>query len=100
MLGRKHIQRLWTMLTAKSASDRGAAATEYAVILMAFAITVVAGLSYLGGAAGGSFSDVVINAPLSEAGCKLGGWEHLSHPDGTPFKNQGDCVSYAVHNNQ
>jgi len=93
MWGRKHIQRLWTMLTAKTAAERGAAATEYAVILMAFAITVVAGLSYLGASTGGSFSEVVINAPLSIAACKLGGWENLSHPDGTPFQNQGDCVS-------
>lgn len=26
--------------------------------------------------------------------CKKGGWQHLTRADGTPFKNQGDCVSY------
>ncbi len=25
---------------------------------------------------------------------KLGGWKTMTHPDGTPFRNQGDCVSY------
>ena len=94
MWGRKHIQRLWTILTAKSATERGAAATEYAVILMAFAITVVAALSYLGASTGGSFSEVVINAPLSMAACKLGGWETMEFPNGDPFTNQGDCVSF------
>jgi hypothetical protein len=27
-------------------------------------------------------------------GCKNGGWETLRRADGSPFKNQGDCVSY------
>jgi len=26
--------------------------------------------------------------------CKKGGWETMRRADGTPFKNQGDCVSY------
>ena len=26
--------------------------------------------------------------------CKDGGWQTLSRANGTPFKNQGDCVSY------
>ena len=26
--------------------------------------------------------------------CKKGGWQTMSRADGTPFKNQGDCVSY------
>jgi hypothetical protein len=26
--------------------------------------------------------------------CKDGGWQHLHRANGTPFKNQGDCVSY------
>jgi hypothetical protein len=26
--------------------------------------------------------------------CKNGGWQNLRRADGTPFKNQGDCVSY------
>jgi hypothetical protein len=26
--------------------------------------------------------------------CKKGGWQNMSRADGSPFKNQGDCVSY------
>jgi hypothetical protein len=26
--------------------------------------------------------------------CKKGGWETLSRDDGSPFKNQGDCIQY------
>ena len=26
--------------------------------------------------------------------CKEGGWQNLSRTDGTPFKNQGDCIQY------
>lgn len=26
--------------------------------------------------------------------CKNGGWETLSRDDGSPFKNQGDCIQY------
>ena len=29
--------------------------------------------------------------------CKDGGWRTLTREDGTPFRNQGDCVSYANH---
>jgi hypothetical protein len=39
--------------------------------------------------AGGGNSD---NANL----CKKGGWQNLVRADGTPFGNQGDCVSYAA----
>lgn len=28
--------------------------------------------------------------------CQQGGWQHLYRTDGTGFKNQGDCVSYAA----
>ena len=46
-----------------------------------------------------------IAAPIALAGggnsdasnaCKQGGWQNLVRQDGTDFKNQGDCVSYAV----
>jgi hypothetical protein len=30
------------------------------------------------------------------APCKQGGWQNLVRQDGTGFKNQGDCVSYAA----
>ena len=26
--------------------------------------------------------------------CKNGGWASLTRPDGSPFKNQGDCIQY------
>jgi hypothetical protein len=28
--------------------------------------------------------------------CQQGGWQKLVREDGTPFKNTGDCVSYAA----
>jgi hypothetical protein len=34
------------------------------------------------------------NVPTTEADCKNGGWTRTVHADGTPFKNQGDCVQY------
>jgi hypothetical protein len=34
------------------------------------------------------------NTPTSEAQCKDGGWTRTVRRDGTPFKNQGDCVQY------
>jgi hypothetical protein len=34
---------------------------------------------------------------LAKAACKNGGWQTLQTADGTPFTNQGRCVSYAVH---
>jgi hypothetical protein len=35
-----------------------------------------------------------INPPTDKDGCKDGGWQTLTRADGSPFKNQGDCVSY------
>lgn len=34
--------------------------------------------------------------PTSIGDCKKGGWESLTDAYGTPFKNQGDCVSYVA----
>ena len=34
--------------------------------------------------------------PSSKSDCKKGGWESLTDAAGTPFKNQGDCVSYVA----
>ncbi len=36
----------------------------------------------------------VIAVPTSEAQCKLDGWKLLARTDGSPFKNQGDCVQF------
>ncbi len=35
-------------------------------------------------------------APTSKNQCKDGGWQNLTDNNGTPFKNQGDCVSYVA----
>ena len=34
------------------------------------------------------------NVPTTEAQCKNGGWTRSVRPNGTAFKNQGDCVSF------
>ena len=34
------------------------------------------------------------NVPTTEAQCKTGGWTSTTRPDGTPFKNQGDCMQF------
>ncbi len=102
MWGSQHIQRLWTALKARIQDELGAAMVEYTVIAAALAIAVIGGLSFLGGAVGGSFTDVVINAPLAQADyginpheCKMGGWEGLYRADTSGFNNQGDCMQYA-----
>jgi len=33
--------------------------------------------------------------PSAKDECKDGGWEDLRREDGSPFKNQGECVAYA-----
>ena len=35
-----------------------------------------------------------VAAVATGADCKRGGWRTMFEPDGTPFKNQGDCVSF------
>jgi YVTN family beta-propeller protein len=34
--------------------------------------------------------------PTNEEQCKKGGWHELADHNGTPFKNQGACVSYVA----
>jgi hypothetical protein len=34
------------------------------------------------------------SVPATAGQCKNGGWQHYTDASGTPFKNQGDCVSY------
>ena len=36
----------------------------------------------------------VTETAATGASCKDGGWATMYEPTGTPFKNQGDCVSY------
>jgi Flp pilus assembly pilin Flp len=104
MRGFNHIKRIWMAAKARIEDQIGASMVEYTVILGAFAITVIAGLAFLGGTVGGSFTDVVINQPLAEAdyginphACKKGGWldnSDIQRDDGVPFTNQGDCMQY------
>lgn len=37
--------------------------------------------------------------PTTKDDCKNGGWQNLRTADGTPFRNQGQCVSYVNHVN-
>ena len=39
---------------------------------------------------------VVANTPSNKAACKKGGWQDYTDHFGTPFKNQGDCVSHVA----
>ena len=44
-------------------------------------------------------AEVVITyttVPTSKDQCKHGGWHNFTDNSGTPFKNQGDCVSYVA----
>jgi hypothetical protein len=34
--------------------------------------------------------------PTSRAQCKNGGWRTFARPDCSPFKNQGDCISFVA----
>jgi hypothetical protein len=37
---------------------------------------------------------VILPTPRTKEDCKKGGWQSLRRANGTPFKNQGSCVSY------
>jgi hypothetical protein len=47
-----------------------------------------------------NFGEVIItytlNVPTSTNQCMDGRWQDLTDTTGTPFKNQGDCVSYVA----
>lgn len=32
--------------------------------------------------------------PANAGACKKGGWQNVTRADGSPFKNQGDCIQY------
>lgn len=36
------------------------------------------------------------NPPQSKADCKRGDWQNFTDDEGTPFRNQGQCVSYVA----
>jgi hypothetical protein len=37
-----------------------------------------------------------VNPPPNKDACMQGGWESYTDDEGTPFENQGDCVSYVA----
>jgi hypothetical protein len=37
------------------------------------------------------------DVPQSKSDCKHGGWKNLADDEGRPFRNQGQCVSFVVH---
>jgi len=65
----------------------------------------VNGMETLDQAAGASELDVTATVnvttppnpvPTTTSQCKGGGWQKLTDTTGTPFKNQGDCVSFVA----
>jgi len=57
------------------------------------ALTATMGIGLVGLASPAGAADA--NA-AAKASCKNGGWKTLVRADRTPFRNQGDCVSYAA----
>jgi hypothetical protein len=39
----------------------------------------------------------IVHTPETKDDCKDGGWKSLTDDAGNPFKNQGQCVTYATH---
>jgi hypothetical protein len=37
---------------------------------------------------------VTVSTPTNKEQCKKGGWKELTDSNGTPFKNQGQCVKF------
>ena len=60
------------------------------VLCAALALTVGVATATAGNGKGGGKGNMLA------AACKKGGWKTVYRSDGTPFKNQGNCVSYAV----
>lgn len=43
---------------------------------------------------GVTYDFVVLNVPTAANQCKNGGWQARTRSDGSPFRNQGDCIQY------
>lgn len=91
-----HIERLWTAAKASIQSEAGATMTEYAVMIAGIALTVVAGLGFLGIGVGGAYSvDGILSRGALAFECKDGGWAGYKNPNtGDYFINQGQCMQY------
>ena len=49
-------------------------------------------IAYGGGSVTYDFDPYV--TPSSQESCKHGGWQNVTRGDGSPFKNQGDCIAF------
>jgi hypothetical protein len=63
------------------------------VILVSLCISIPTAAGAVGAAQAGS-----AQKHLSADQCKNGGWQSLTDGQGQPFRNQGQCISYAIHN--
>ncbi len=102
MWGSRHLERLWTALRARIQDELGAVMVEYALIVGLIGIIAIPGLAFFGPALQDSF----INSAqafdpedeweiFDKDDCTNGGWQGLTEENGTPFPNQGQCISYA-----
>jgi len=46
------------------------------------------------GSSGLASAEIFSEQPQNKDECKKNGWQGLTRADGTPFKNQGDCIQY------
>jgi len=64
-----------------------------------FRVGGATGVNHPANAGKGFFIDNLVSTsarvPADKDDCKGDGWRTLTRPDGTPFRNQGDCVSYS-----
>lgn len=62
--------------------------------------TIAVDATDLGGIAGAivrlNITYTTSNVVQTKDDCKNGGWANVTRPDGSAFKNQGDCVSYVA----
>jgi hypothetical protein len=63
------------------------------VIVVGLCISIPTAAGAVGAAQTGS-----AQKHLSADQCKQGGWQSLTDGQGQPFRNQGQCISYAIHN--
>src|SRR5580704_16536035 len=62
------------------------------VFLAAFPVVVIPiAVTSIGARAGAA-------PPIAVQQCKDGGWQTLTDASGQPFRNQGQCISYFIHN--
>jgi hypothetical protein len=62
------------------------------VIVVGLCISIPTAAGAVGAAQTGS-----AQKHLSADQCKQGGWQSLTDGQGQPFRNQGQCISYAIH---